>query len=401
MAKYYDVIILGLGAMGSAALYQMSVFKRTSANQLTVLGIEQFISPHAEGSSHGETRITRSANYRNPIYVELAKRSQTLFQEIAAKSNEKFGKLYYPCGGLIISRDQQEDDATGQNLASLKAIAASATRHHIDHRLFSNTELKNKFPQFNFPQNIQAYFENSMGYLEPENCIAAQLALAKQNNFEIAFQTKIQNYRLLNNGIVELKDDKGNFYHTKKLLICSGPWVADFLPKEYQAYFKIYRQTLGWFAIQSDFLPLFQADQFPVFIWYLNDQAMFYGFPAINKAKNIKIAIEFYADYVAPYFPLKPDNANREVSIEEKQNMIKMLQPYINGMLPQCARATTCFYTMTAKGEFIIDYLPGYEEKIILVSPCSGHGFKHSAAIGELLVKMIFENRVIEAFKFN
>lgn len=404
MAKLYDVIVLGLGAMGSATLYQLSERKRNLANKLSILGIEQFISPHDKGSSHGETRITRESNFRDDIYVALAKRSNYIFREVASKTQGKFGNLYIPTGGLIIGSTKQVSNNNNSSASILAKIEASAIKHDLSHRTLSYEHLKQQFPQFNFTHDVRGYFEDNMGYLEPENCIAAQLYLANENGAEIAQRVTIINFKQLSSHCIELIDTNGNTYKTKKLIICAGPWIYNFLSKEYKQLFKIYRQTMHWFMVEEKSVTHYRPNKFPTFVWYLNDGNIFYGFPLVNQAQSIKIAAEQAIDYQVPYHEIMPEEVVRSVSKQEQQDLFeRFIKPYLKGITSHCFRSTTCLYTVAPQWGFVIDYLPGYNQRVLIVSPCSGHGFKHSAAIGEALAEQAIENRstidIINAFK--
>lgn len=401
MAKAYDVIVLGLGAMGSATLYQLSEIKKNKANKLSVLGIEQFTSPHDKGSSHGQTRITRESNYRGDIYVTLAKRSNHIFREIALKTQGKFGDLYAPTGGLIIASATQENNSQNVAATILSKIEASAIKHGISYRRLNNEKLTQQFPQFNITPDEQGYFEDNMGYLAPENCIAAQLYLAEQNGVEIAQPVTVVGFKQLSNNAIELTDTSGNHYKTKQLILCVGSWINNFLPAEYSHCFKIYRQTQYWFRIEEKYITHYLPGQFSVFVWYLMNGNVFYGFPTLHRTRSIKIAAEQAMDYQMPYQSITPETVERAISKQEQQAMFEQfIKPYLKGITGDCTKATTCLYTVAPRWEFVIDYLPGCNQNILVVSPCSGHGFKHSAAIGEALAEQAVNDKsTIEILK--
>lgn len=359
MTHKYDVIVLGLGAMGSSTLYQLSELKKSTFPELLILGIDQHNPPHSKGSSHGETRITRETNFRDDKYVRLAKRSHNLFREIENQTQNKFGNLYKKTGGLLL------DSSKSQEI--LSKIKAAAIKHDIPYSLFDYKKLCETYPQFKTLPYMQGIFEHNMGYLRPERCIDAQLYLAQQNGAEVHTNVKISSFKKTSGELIEVISQDGTRYLTEKLIVCAGPWVNDFMPKK---GVKIYRQVLYWFEVEDSLADSFKPDNFPVYVWYLEEDNVVYGFPLIEEDNCVKIAAEEAISYLDPYLPITPETVNREVSMEEKQNMFNnFIKPYFKGITNNCVKAQVCLYSVAPDWEFIIDFLPGYDEKVILASP--------------------------------
>lgn len=257
-----------------------------------------------------------------------------------------------------------------------------AKKFCIPHQVLETAELRLKFPQFKVPDGDQGYFEPGAGYVKPEECIRTHLELAKHNGAETSFNDKVLDITSVN-GRITVKSTSGT-YQAEQVVICAGPWVSDFA-KSQSSYFKVFRQVLFWFAPQVA-IDYFIPPRFPIFIWAFSniDEDGIYGFPAIDGPNGgVKIASEQYE------VSSSPDTISREVSQSEIDNFYSK---YIDGRMPmlsnRCVKAASCLYTVTPDANFVIQRHPD-EKQIIIASPCSGHGFKHSAAIGEAIAQMV------------
>ena len=367
MIHKYDIIILGLGAMGSAALYQLS--QRGQA----VLGIDQFSPPHTYGSTHGDTRITRQAIGEGEQYTPLALRAYELWKEIEDKTKEN---LLTITGGLIISKQQSD---------FLVNTISAAKKYHIPHEILEASKLRNKFPQFNVQDDDIGFYEFNAGFLRPEKCVTAQLLLAQQYGAHIHQNEIIENFEEINENCIRVKTNQGE-YQTKKLIITAGAWLPNILEETYVKLFTVTRQVLFWFDIQNSF-ESFSQGHFPVFIYKPNPSSRIggiYGFPAIDGMHGgIKIARGQYGEAT------NVNTVNRQASEEEINLMYEQcIAPYLPKISHQCIKAVTCLYTNTFDENFIIDTHPNHPA-VLIVSPCSGHGFKYSAAIGEIVAELI------------
>lgn len=382
-----DVIIIGLGAMGSAAAYQLA------KKGVKVVGIDQFSPPHKFGSTHGETRVTRQAIGEGAEYVPLTLRSYEIFREIEAETNTD---LLTITGGLIISNPNAKAKLHG-NSGFIEETAATAKKFGIKHREMSAVEIAKEFPQFNLGGDEIGYFENEMGFLRPENCVGIQLDLAEKYGAKIKRNEKVLSIEQLPNGVEVVTDKK--CYQAAKIIISAGAWINNFVELRRQNLFKIYRQVFYWFDVAENY-EKFRTGNFPTFIWEFGrfENDFVYGFPAIDGENGgFKIATETYLETT------EPDNVNRQVSEKEIDEVFaKYIENKIKGVSKNCLKTATCLYTVTPDARFIIDKLPE-NERIIIASPCSGHGFKHSAAIGEVLSELVLNgesNIDISAFSF-
>ncbi len=374
MPEKFQTIVVGLGAMGSAAVYQLA--KRGTK----VLGIEQFKTPHDKGSTHGDTRITRQAIGEGDAYVPFALRSNELWREIERESGES---LLTMCGGLTV--EPKEGKISHGQFHFLQTTIASAKKYNIPHQVLTVAELRIRFPQFRFRDDEWGYYEEGAGFLRPELCVQAQLDLAQRNGAALNFSEKFLEWKKLEDGTILVTTDARE-YITEKLIVSVGPWVGQLFP-EYKNIFKVYRQVMYWFDIEGP-IESYLPENFPVFMIQRADGKEFYGFPAVDgQGGGLKAACE---DLL---LDTTPEEVERNISPEETQTMYeKYLHPYLPGLGSKCIKAVTCMYTVTPDSGFVIDTLPD-QPNIILASPCSGHGFKHSAAIGEALAQLAIDGK--------
>lgn len=369
----YDAIVVGLGAIGAAALYQLA---RRGAR---VLGLDQFSPPHARGSSHGETRITRLAIGEGRHYVPLAMRSHEIWRELEVATGED---LLTVTGGLFFAGEGPSSPAHGATDFIGETVAA-AEQFGIEHQVLDAAEIARRYPQFGLRGGERGYWEREAGFVRPERCIAAQLDQAEKFGAEVLRHTPV----------VELASTTGTTlrvatpdveYAARQVVLCAGAWVRRFLPVKLHELFTVYRQLLFWFEVAGD-PTRFESPHFPVFIRTSHTREdLVYGFPAIDGARGgIKIAYEQYPHPFDPDLPLQPP------SDAERRHMHDLAARFLP-IGPHCLRATACLFTVTPDGEFVIDRHPE-QPGVLIASPCSGHGFKHSAALGEMLAELVLD----------
>jgi sarcosine oxidase len=372
----FDVIVLGLGAVGSAATWHLA---RLGA---AVLGIDQYSPPHRLGSSHGETRVTRLAIGEGAEYSPLALRSHELWREIERETGER---LQTRCGCLIMAG--RADGGLVRGVPNFFAnTLAAAEKYRIAHELLDTAGLRARFPQFKVQDGETGYLEPEGGYLLPEKCIAAQLTLAERYGARILTNERVQTFRV-SGGCVHVETASGQEFAADRILIAAGPWLPALVGAPLQALFKVTRQVLHWFEVRTHAHRFLPQSGCPVFIWQpLGLAGDFYGFPALDGA-CVKVAWEQKGP------PVDPDNVDRTVAPEEVAAMYgACVEPFVPDLGPRSVRSEVCLYTEVAGGRFVIDRHPAHE-RILFASACSGHGFKHSAAIGEALAEQLTVGR--------
>jgi sarcosine oxidase len=369
--EHFGAITVGLGAMGSATVYQLA--KRGQP----VLGIDQFAPPHPYGSTHGETRVTRQAIGEGVYYSPFAIRSHELWREI---EREAGCQLLTLTGLLVISSESSV--ATMHVPDFLVTTIAAAKTHHIPHELLSAAEIRMRFPAFNVRDEETGYFEPGAGFVRPEACVAAQLTLAERYGAVLHRRERVLAIDQDGKNVV-VQSDAGT-YVAERVILTAGPWLPELLAPELAGVFSVTRQVLYWFAPRKSVTP-FLPERFPVFIWEpVGAREAVYGFPAIDGPDSgIKVAASTYGQRTTATRGSRPATAEEVTAMYET-----LVAPCFPGVSSRCLKTVTCLYTVTPDGGFVIDRHPEVPQ-IFLVSPCSGHGFKHSAAIGEAVAELV------------
>lgn len=361
----YEIVVIGLGAVGSSALYQLSKSGKKT------LGIDRFEPPHTFGSSHGESRITRLAVGEGEDYVALAKRSHEIWRELEVASGVKI--MTRTSGILMDSGVQPWGKHGGEGFWD--STVSFAKSQQISHTILDAETLKSRFPAFQLESSGKVYLEDEAGFLRPELAIETQLALAGKNGAEIQINTTVEELRKEGDSIL-IRMKNGEIL-ADRVLLSAGGWVKDFLREEEKPNFKICRQILHWLEIDSGFT---DWTKYPVWMWGFgpNSEDFIYGFPSLD-GKTIKLATESFVEVA------HPDFLDRTVRKEEQDQFWEQkIAGRIRGLRRNFVRSAVCFYTVTADARFVIKRLDGMEN-VWMVSACSGHGFKHSAALGERL----------------
>ncbi len=361
------MIVVGLGAMGSATCSQLA------ARGVSVIGIDQYHPPHGHGSTHGETRITRLAIGEGPDYAPLVRRSHQLWREIEQQAETQ---LLTEIGGLILGH------ATNPFLVQTRA---SARANQVAHENLSNTELRRRFPMFAADAETEGYYEAAAGYIRPEAAVTAQLRLARRHGARLRLGERVTKWTASPGGVA-VRTDSGTV-EADRLVLCAGPWISELFAGG-KDIFAVYRQLLYWFPIRTGYE---QLRRMPIFIWEYQGEKEdfrhglgFYGFPAIDgPGGGVKVGTETYERTTHPRAP-QPPPTRQEVD----ELCRRHLAPHFPWLGSVPLRTASCLYTSTRAGRFVIDAHPDHDS-VLIVSPCSGHGFKHSPAIGESIAQSL------------
>jgi sarcosine oxidase len=357
----YDVIVIGLGGMGSAAACRLALRGQR------VLGLEQFRPLHDRGSSHGYSRIIRQSYFEHPDYVPLLRRAYDLWQELEVRTGETILTL---TGGLMIGPP---------NSAVVQGSIRSAVEHHLPHEILNAEEVHRRFPPLTPAPSEIALYETQAGIVRPEAGIRAHLAVARSAGAELHFQEPVTDWEATTDGVT-VTTAQGT-YRAARLVIAPGAWASHLF--QWDLPLKVTRQVLHWFEPVGGIEP-FLPDRFPVYIWEKPDGDFFYGFPAQVEAgvpEGVKVAI-----YYRPHFT-NPDNPDRVVTEGDIADMREMLLPRIPTLPGPLQQSVTCLYTSTPDGHFVVGRHP-LQEQVILASPCSGHGYKFCSVMGEILADL-------------
>jgi sarcosine oxidase len=373
-----DVIVIGLGAFGSAAAAQLA---RLGAR---TIGIDAHEPPHSLGSSHGGSRITRLAIGEGDAYVPLVRRSHELWAELAARTGLA---LHVTTGGLIMGPGDGRSETHGRRDFVGSTIAV-ARRHGIAHEVLDAAAIAARFPQLLLRGDEVGYYEPEAGYLVPESCVAAQLAVAREHGATLLTGTPATELGIDSGGI-RLRCG-GRSLRAPRAVITAGAWIPSLLGGRYAAELRVYRQVAHWFEPEDPaaWLP----GRFPVFIRAHGAGAEegFYGFPALP-GPTARLAVKLAGEQFTT--PTTPQAVDRRVEDVERAAFIDQhLRGRVAGLRPAGLRSESCLYTLAPRSDFVIRPHDDNPD-VLVVSACSGHGFKHSAAVGESLAQLLLHER--------
>jgi monomeric sarcosine oxidase len=356
----YDVIVLGAGGVGSAALHHLA---RRGAR---ALGIERFAPPHDRGSSHGQTRIIRQAYFEHPDYVPLLRRAYELWRDLEEQAGRK---LYFATGLLEVGPPGG---------AVIPGVLESARRHKLDVETLSSDESQRRFPGFHVPPGCEAVFERDAGYLLVEACVRTHVEAAVRLGADLRTDEVVTRWSI-ENGAVVVETDRGR-YTAAQLILTPGPWAMELLA-DLGVPLRVVRKHLHWFA--NDDVGLHADRGCPAF-FYETPQGYYYGFPQIDD-RGVKAAQHSGGDPVAD--PLAVDRALDPVELARVQTF---LAEHLPGASSQPTGHAVCMYTMTPDEHFLVGLHPRHSE-VALVAGLSGHGFKFTPVLGEILAELVLE----------
>lgn len=348
----FDVIVVGLGAMGSAAALHLA---RRGAK---VLGLEQFTLAHDRGSSHGESRLIRKAYFESPAYVPLLERAYALWDELADFSGRT---LLHRTGLLLVGRE----DARG----ATERARAVAEKHAIAVETLDVNEARARFPQLVIGATDVLLWEPGAGYLEVERCVEAHARAAESAGARLCFGERV--IALEQQGTTARVVTTHGSYAADKLVITAGPWATELLGV-LGLPLRVHRVVQSWYAAPAAYeasagMPCFAYD---------TEQGFFYGFP--RRGGEIKLA-EHAADH-----EVDADTVDREVHDTDSARTAAFAARSLRGVGASATRAKVCLYTMTPDEHFIVDR----HEHLVYAAGFSGHGFKFAPVIGESLAEL-------------
>ena len=361
---HYHTIIVGLGGMGSAAAYHLA------ARGEKVLGIERFSPAHRNGSSHGHSRIIRQAYFEHPSYVPLLKRAFSHWDDLARQADED---LLHLTGGLNLGLP--DSDVITGTLASVRA-------HDLPHEYLNAAEIRRRYPAFTPGDDIVGVFERNAGYVVPEAAVRTHLRLAAQHSATLRFNEVVQSWQATESGVTVTTDQRT--YTADHLILAPGAWAPE-LMHDLGLPLRVERRVLLWFDPIGGEAPFDEAN-FPVYIWDCGEGVSFYGFPKQPGTPGIKVAIHTVGQQCAP------DTINRALSDHDVASLQDLVRERVPALLGPMRDYETCMYTLTPDEHFVIAKHPTHPQ-VVLASPCSGHGFKFTPVIGEVLADLAMHGR--------
>ncbi|HVZ57306.1 MAG TPA: N-methyl-L-tryptophan oxidase [Chitinophagaceae bacterium] len=362
MEPEFDIIILGMGAMGSAAAAHLA------SRGLRLVGVDRFTPPHTLGSSHGQTRIIREAYFEGPAYVPLVQQAYVNWERLARDSGRQ---LLLPTGGLMLGYPDSE---------VVRGALRSARDHGLQVEWIGTGQVKARFPALRPPPGTVAVLEPRAGILFPETCITAHLEQASRFGAAFRFNEAAIRWEPVQDGF-RVTTSRGSLLG-KKLLLTTGAWLGDLAPDMIPPL-QVERQVQYWFSPAGP-ASLFDPARFPVFIWSPDEHTCFYGFPDLGQ--GIKVAFHHGGDLAVA------DRIDRVVHDSEIEAVRNLLATYLPGANGRLMHAAVCMYTNTPDQHFRLA-MPARYPGLLVASICSGHGFKFASAFGEILADLLVEGR--------
>jgi monomeric sarcosine oxidase len=360
--KHYDCIVIGTGGVGSAAVYHLA---RRGAK---VLGVDRFSPGHDRGSSHGDTRIIRLAYFEHPNYVPLLRRAYTLWADLAERCGQQ---LYHETGLLQVSHPQG---------VVVPGVLRSAKEHHLAVESLTAREVERHFPGFRVPESMTAVFERCAGYLRVEACVVAHAHEAVKLGAEIRSGETVHSWRAEGSGVVVLTDQES--YAANRLVITPGAWASHLLG-DLDLGFEVRRKSLFWYTISD---PVYAVTNgCPMFLYETHD-GVFYGYPQIDHF-GLKVA-----EHSGGQIVTDPLTVNREIDPQDRERVEDFLRVYLPGVSRQLQKHVVCLYTMSPDAHFVVDCHPQHPQ-VTFVAGLSGHGFKFTAVLGEILAELALDGR--------
>lgn len=365
----YDVIVVGLGAMGGAAAYHCA--KRGAR----VLGLDANPPHHRLGSSHGATRAIRETYFEAPEYVPLAQRAFDLWRELEAETGTP---LLSTSGALYVAPERH---------TLLNGVVVAAERHGLEIERVSRQDMKTRYPGFALPLGWEGVYEPRGGVLQAEACLQSHIDLARHYRADLRFGLAARSWQQTASEGVVVETDEGTF-RAEAVILTLGPWACDAfhdldLPLTGQ------RVTVVHFEAAKP--SYYDPADMSVYFW-ATPEGVFAGFPHFDH-EGVKINRHDAGELCTP------PTVRRDVSdadIREVANFVDKYMPYANEGV---RKSLVCLYTMTPDNHFIIDRHPGFHNLAYATGFC-GHGFKFAPVVGEILGDLVLAGQTSHPIGF-
>lgn len=361
-ATTYDVVIVGLGAMGG------SVALHLARRGVRVLGIDRFSPPHDLGSSHGRARLIREAYYEAPLYVPLVRRAYELWRDL---EQEVDTPLLHRTGALMIGAAESE---------LVTGTLESAVRHGVSHEVLEARQIHERFPVLLPLEDMIGVFEPGASILVPETIVGLQVELASRAGATLAFGETVLSWEGGPDG-VELRTDRDT-YRAGCVVVCAGAWTPGLVPGM-SSLLDVERQVQQWWE-PARLEEAFAVGRMPVTLWELADHSVFYTMP--DMGHGMKVGWHHSGPIT------DPDRVDRTVSPQEHAGIADLLRRFTPAAKGERLASQVCLYTNTPDHHFVVDHLPG-DQRVLVVSACSGHGFKFASVLGEVVADVVTRGR--------
>jgi sarcosine oxidase len=349
-----DVAVVGLGAMGSAALFHVA------RAGVKCIGIDAHAPPHSLGSTHGHSRIIREAYYEHPDYVPLVRRAYENWAELERLSQRT---LFQRTGGLMIA-----SPAAGLVAGTLE----SARQHDIAVSVLGAGEITARFPGLRPADDMIGVLEHNAGVLDPEACVQAHLDLARTAGAGVLREAPVSSIERRDGHIVLQTPNETII--ASRVILCAGAWMSSLVRMlGVDLPLMVERQTMHWF-IPNESPAAFRSDRFPIAMIEHEPGRYLYYIPDLGH--GVKAAIHYEGAFI------DPDRCTRDVTADDIRPVAALVRRFTPALSGPPASSAVCLYTNTPDKHFLIDTLAG-DAQVFVVSACSGHGFKFASALGE------------------
>ena len=360
----WDVIVVGLGALGSAAAYWASTRRGTR-----VLGLERFELGHANGASADHSRIIR-LSYHRPDYVRLAKRAYDTWDAVGAEAGGD--PIVTVTGGLDLWPD-------GASIPQVD-YTASLTAEGVPFELLDAVEVRRRWPHWRLADDTQAMWQARGGLADPYRGNAAHRRLATERGATLLDHQRVTAIREVG-GAYEVEVAGGTTHEAGRVIVTADAWTNQLLASfDRRLPLTVTKEQVTYFAAPDP--AAFAPDRFPVWIWM--DEPSFYGFPTYGEA-GPKAAQDVGGQ------PVDPDTR----TFERDEAAFERLHDFLVAHLPDAVGppilTRTCLYTLTPDRDFVVDRLP--DAPGVLVGLGAAHGFKYASVLGRILVELALDGR--------
>ncbi len=376
MSATYDVIVIGVGTMGSSACYQLA------SRGYKVLGIEQFDIVNELSSHSGQSRIIRKAYFEHPDYIPLLEKAYGSWRDFEKITNSK---LYYKTGLLYAGLP----DST-----IIRGVREASIKYNIEVKEITASRAQTQFPQFKIPVDYNVLLEPDAGFILPDVAIKLFAEQSIKKGAQLNSNEKVLNWTRNDTGVT-VTTDKGS-YTSEKLIITAGPWVREIVPYDFEL--KVTRQVIGW--VEPVDKAIFVMDKCPCWVMTAEKaQGIYYGIPYLESDHFAgPSGLKFGHHY--PGETTDPETINRNPNDMDRKTLQTIARKCFSKEMKTSIDMKTCIYTNSPDENFIIDFLPDYDKDVVIATGFSGHGFKFAPVVGEVLADLAIVGRTTHPIEF-